>query len=166
MMARRSPRILLTVSTCPDRRVSGHEQASGLDPAQLQADPAAASRSSRRRSVDLFVPRGDVANILDFPGHFTPKAELITLEQNYRSTQPILAAANAVIDLASERFTKNLWSDRASSDLPALFNVADDNAQAGYIVENFLPIARLDSSSRPRRSCSERRATARRSKSS
>ena len=67
-----------------------------------------------------------VRNILDFPGHFTPKAELITLEQNYRSTQPILEAANAVIDLAAERFTKNLWSDRASSDLPALVNVTDD----------------------------------------
>jgi len=79
-----------------------------------------------------------VRNILDFPGHFTPKAELITLEQNYRSTQPILAAANAVIDLASERFTKNLWSHRASSDLPALVNVADDNAQAGYVVETIL----------------------------
>lgn len=79
-----------------------------------------------------------VRNILDFPGHFTPNAELTTLEQNYRSTQPVLAAANAVIDLASERFTKNLWSDRASSDLPALVNVADDNAQAGYIVENIL----------------------------
>jgi DNA helicase-2/ATP-dependent DNA helicase PcrA len=79
-----------------------------------------------------------VRNILDFPGHFTPKAELITLEQNYRSTQPILAAANAVIDMASERFTKNLWSDRPSADLPALVNVADDNAQAGYIVENIL----------------------------
>jgi DNA helicase-2/ATP-dependent DNA helicase PcrA len=79
-----------------------------------------------------------VRDILDFPGHFTPKAELITLEQNYRSTQPILAAANAVIDLASERVTKNLWSDWPSSDLPALVNVADDNAQAGYIVETIL----------------------------
>ena len=49
-----------------------------------------------------------VRNILDFPGHFSPKAEIITLERNYRSTQPILAAANAVIDLASERLTKNL----------------------------------------------------------
>jgi DNA helicase II / ATP-dependent DNA helicase PcrA len=79
-----------------------------------------------------------VRNILDFPHHFSPKAELITLEQNYRSTQPVLAAANAVIDLAFERFTKNLWSHRISSDLPALVNVADDNAQAGYIVETIL----------------------------
>src|SRR5205814_4205997 len=79
-----------------------------------------------------------VRNILDFPAHFTPKAELITLERNYRSTQPVLAAANAVIDLASERFTKNLWSDRASSELPALVNVADDTAQASYVVETIL----------------------------
>ena len=56
-----------------------------------------------------------VRNILDFPSQFNPPATIITLERNYRSTQPILAAANAVIDLASERFTKNLWSDRKSS---------------------------------------------------
>jgi DNA helicase II / ATP-dependent DNA helicase PcrA len=79
-----------------------------------------------------------VRNILDFPGHFSPKAEIITLDRNYRSTQPILAAANAVIELASERFTKNLWSDRASAERPFLVNVADDAAQAGYIVEKIL----------------------------
>jgi DNA helicase II / ATP-dependent DNA helicase PcrA len=49
-----------------------------------------------------------VRNILDFPAQFSPKADIITLEQNYRSTQPILTAANAVISLASERFGKNL----------------------------------------------------------
>src|ERR1700692_276605 len=79
-----------------------------------------------------------VRNILDFPDHFSPKAEVLTLERNYRSTQPILAAANAVIDLASARFTKNLWSDRASAERPYLVNVADDTAQAGYIVEQIL----------------------------
>src|SRR5262245_27091919 len=41
-----------------------------------------------------------VRNILDFPGHFSPKAEIITLDLNYRSTQPILVVANAVIGLA------------------------------------------------------------------
>jgi DNA helicase-2/ATP-dependent DNA helicase PcrA len=79
-----------------------------------------------------------VRNILDFPTHFSPKAETITLARNYRSTQPILAAANAVIDLAAERFTKNLWSDRVSAERPHLVNVADDAAQAGYIVETIL----------------------------
>jgi DNA helicase-2/ATP-dependent DNA helicase PcrA len=79
-----------------------------------------------------------VRNILDFPGRFSPKAEIVTLERNYRSTQPILAAANAVIGLADERFTKNLWSERVSSELPRLVNVADDTAQANYIVETIL----------------------------
>jgi DNA helicase II / ATP-dependent DNA helicase PcrA len=44
-----------------------------------------------------------VRNILDFPKQFTPPARIITLDRNYRSTQPILAAANAVIDQAVER---------------------------------------------------------------
>jgi DNA helicase-2/ATP-dependent DNA helicase PcrA len=79
-----------------------------------------------------------VRNILDFPGHFTPKAQVVTLERNYRSTQPILAAANAVIELAAERFTKNLWSDRPSAERPAIVNIADDVAQANYIVEKIL----------------------------
>jgi DNA helicase-2/ATP-dependent DNA helicase PcrA len=79
-----------------------------------------------------------VRNILDFPDHFSPRADVITLDRNYRSTKPILDAANAVIDLAAERFTKNLWSDRASSERPFLVNVPDDHSQSGYVVENIL----------------------------
>src|ERR1700730_751060 len=79
-----------------------------------------------------------VRNILDFPGHFTPCAQIITLERNYRSTQPILAAANAVIDLAEERFTKNLWSERPAGERPCLVSVADEAAQARYVVEKVL----------------------------
>jgi DNA helicase II / ATP-dependent DNA helicase PcrA len=74
-----------------------------------------------------------VRNILDFPGHFSPPAEIATLERNYRSTQSILAAANAVIDLAEERFTKNLWSDRASAERPQLVSVRDESEQARYV---------------------------------
>ena len=43
-----------------------------------------------------------VRNIVDFPQQFSPRATTVTLEQNYRSTQPILNACNAVISLASE----------------------------------------------------------------
>src|SRR6202035_3777842 len=52
-----------------------------------------------------------VRNILDFPACFSPAAEIITLDRNYRSTQSILEAANGVIGLAAERFTKDLWTD-------------------------------------------------------
>ena len=79
-----------------------------------------------------------VRNILDFPAAFAPAAEIVTLEQNYRSTQPVLAAANAVIGLAAERFTKNLRSGRLSSDLPELVTVRDETDQARCVVERIL----------------------------
>ncbi|WPE24279.1 ATP-dependent helicase [Shinella zoogloeoides] len=80
-----------------------------------------------------------IRNILDFPKEFSPKpADIITLDRNYRSTQPILAAANGVIELARERYTKNLWTDRASEQRPMLVTVKDEVDQAAYIVEQVL----------------------------
>lgn len=79
-----------------------------------------------------------VRNILDFPDQFSPRAEIVTLDRNYRSTQPVLDAANAVIGLAKERFTKNLWTDRVSSRKPQLVTVRDEADQARYIVEQVL----------------------------
>ena len=80
----------------------------------------------------------EVRNILDFPTAFDPPAAVLTLERNYRSTQPILAAANAVIGEAAERFTKNLWSDRESSARPRLVTVADEAAQARWVADEVL----------------------------
>src|SRR5260370_24171103 len=79
-----------------------------------------------------------VRNILDFPAQFTPPALIITLEQNYRSTQPILTAANAVIGLAAERHKKNLRSDRPSAERPLLVSVRDEAEQARYVAEQIL----------------------------
>lgn len=79
-----------------------------------------------------------VRNILDFPGHFCPPAQVVTLERNYRSTQPILEAANAVISLARERFTKNLWTDRPSAEKPELVSVRDEMEQARFIADRVL----------------------------
>jgi DNA helicase II / ATP-dependent DNA helicase PcrA len=79
-----------------------------------------------------------VRNILDFPEQFSPSAKIITLAQNYRSTQPLLEAANAVMDLASERFTKNLQAQRSGGKLPRLVTVSDDMDQASYIIERIL----------------------------
>jgi DNA helicase II / ATP-dependent DNA helicase PcrA len=80
----------------------------------------------------------NVRNILDFPAQFTPPATIITLEQNYRSTEPILAASNAIIGLAPERFTKNLRSSRRSDAKPSLVTVADDVGQVNFVVESIL----------------------------
>jgi DNA helicase-2/ATP-dependent DNA helicase PcrA len=79
-----------------------------------------------------------VRNILDFPDQFSPKAELVTLDRNYRSTQPVLSAANGVIGLAKERFTKNLWTEKTSTRKPQLVAVRDEGDQARYIVERVL----------------------------
>jgi DNA helicase-2/ATP-dependent DNA helicase PcrA len=76
-----------------------------------------------------------VRNILDFPAQFSPPAEIITLERNYRSTQTILAAANGVIDLGRERFTKNLWTDRNATTRPQLVSVRDEPDQARYVAD-------------------------------
>jgi DNA helicase-2/ATP-dependent DNA helicase PcrA len=79
-----------------------------------------------------------VRNILDYPRQFTPPARIVTLDRNYRSTQAILAACNAVIGLASERFTKDLRSERGAGRPPLLVTVADEQQQARYVVERVL----------------------------
>lgn len=79
-----------------------------------------------------------VRNILDFPGQFKPEARIVTLDRNYRSTKPILDAANAVIGEAAERFTKDLWTERASEEKPRLVTIWDDTAQADYIADRVL----------------------------
>ena len=79
-----------------------------------------------------------VRNILDFPSQFAPPARVVTLERNYRSTQAILDASNAVIGLARERFTKNLWTERVSSARPRLVTVRDEGDQARCVAERVL----------------------------
>lgn len=80
----------------------------------------------------------EVRNILDFPKHFNPPAAVATLSRNYRSTQPILKAANAVIALAKERFTKDLWSDRLSGQKPLIVTVRDEIDEAAYVASRIL----------------------------
>jgi DNA helicase-2/ATP-dependent DNA helicase PcrA len=80
----------------------------------------------------------EVRNILDFPQNFSPEAALVTLDRNYRSTETILAAANAVIAEAEERFTKDLWTERKSSERPRLVTVRDETGQANYVCERIL----------------------------
>ena len=82
-----------------------------------------------------------VRNILDFPSQFNPPATIVTLDRNYRSTRPFLPLPMASSRLASERFTKNLWTERTSSTRPQLVSVRDEADQAHYIVERVLGAA-------------------------
>ena len=79
----------------------------------------------------------EVRNILDFPAQFEPPAQVVTLARNYRSTQPILEVSNALIALAAERFTKNLWSDK-TGERPRLVTVVDEMAQARWVADEVL----------------------------
>jgi DNA helicase-2/ATP-dependent DNA helicase PcrA len=79
-----------------------------------------------------------VRNIRDFPHQFDPPAHIVTLERNYRSTQPILAAANGVMALAAGGFAKRLYSSRLSEQRPRLVAVRDEQAEADYVAERVL----------------------------
>jgi len=79
-----------------------------------------------------------VRNILDFPKQFSQPAHLITLERNYRSTQPILDASNAVIGAALERHAKTLWTDKVSSSKPQLVLIPDEAEQARWVCNRIL----------------------------
>ncbi|MHC4180067.1 MAG: ATP-dependent helicase [Planctomycetota bacterium] len=78
-----------------------------------------------------------VRNIFDFPKHYRGTTT-VTLEQNYRSTEPILAGANQVIGLAPERYTKNLWSQRTDGERPQLVSCEDEDDQAEYVIRRVL----------------------------
>ncbi len=79
-----------------------------------------------------------VRNILDFPTRYAPPAEIVTLDRNYRSTAPILNAANAVIAEAKERYAKTLWTDREAAEKPRLVTVRDESEQVRYVAEEIL----------------------------
>jgi DNA helicase-2/ATP-dependent DNA helicase PcrA len=81
----------------------------------------------------IYAFRGaDIRNILDFEDDF-PDAEVIKLEQNYRSTQTILSAANALIDNNRSQKRKELWTDAGQGDLVTVRELEDEHAEARYV---------------------------------
>ena len=73
-------------------------------------------------------------NIIDFPKIFK-NSEIITMEENYRSIQPILNLTNKVIDVASEKFRKNLFTNKKGDNIPHFIETENENRQSGHIVE-------------------------------
>ncbi len=80
----------------------------------------------------------DIGNILDFPSKFDPPAARVTLERNYRSVQPVLDAANALIGQARRRHPKTLVAQRGGGARPQLVTVLDDRAQADWVIDEIL----------------------------
>src|SRR5258707_7246606 len=74
----------------------------------------------------------DIRNILDFERDF-PEAEVVKLEQNYRSTQTILSAANAVVERNRERRPKRLWTEVEGGEQVQLSELADEHEEARWV---------------------------------
>jgi DNA helicase-2/ATP-dependent DNA helicase PcrA len=78
-----------------------------------------------------------VRNILEFPQVF-PGTRVVKLEQNYRSTEPILAASNEVIALSPQRHEKTLWSERRNERRPLLLTCLDEAEQCDVVCRSIL----------------------------
>ncbi len=78
-----------------------------------------------------------VENMWNFTDHF-PGAARITLEQNYRSTKPILSVANSVLRHSNDHFDKELWSHRPDGLKPSLCTHHDEGAQSQSVCESIL----------------------------
>ena len=90
----------------------------------------------------IYAFRGaNVYNILNFPDIF-PQAKLIRLEQNYRSTQPILNLANQILEQAEDRFPKNLFTARANGAQPKLLRTHSDKSQANVVLARVRELSR------------------------
>jgi len=79
-----------------------------------------------------------VENILGFPAQYEPPATVLTLEQNFRSTQGVLDAANALIAEGERQYRKTLRAARGAGERPRYVTVADDQGQADYVVAQVL----------------------------
>ncbi|HEV7432817.1 MAG TPA: ATP-dependent helicase, partial [Steroidobacteraceae bacterium] len=79
-----------------------------------------------------------VENILGFPDNYTPKAEIITLAQNYRATQPILDIANALMADAPRQHRKHLLAVRGAGGRPQYVTAEELQTQAEYVCTQVL----------------------------
>jgi DNA helicase-2/ATP-dependent DNA helicase PcrA len=80
-----------------------------------------------------------VRNIFAFPAIFAGTT-VVALEENYRSTQPILDATNAVIAGAAHRYDKTLWTRREGGEAPWLVTTHDERAQTGFVADRVLEL--------------------------
>lgn len=91
-------------------------------------------------SQSIYSFRGaNFKNIMQFPSLFE-NVKLITLEENYRSTQEVLNFANYIIEHAVEKYPKHLFTRKTGGELPAIISAANENMQSRFIVERILEL--------------------------
>ena len=93
-------------------------------------------------SQSIYAFRGaNFRNIMQFPEMF-PGTRIISLEENYRSVQPILNLTNIIIEQAREKYSKNLFTRRSGGSLPVLVEARDENDQSLFIVDKIQQLCR------------------------
>jgi DNA helicase-2/ATP-dependent DNA helicase PcrA len=93
-------------------------------------------------SQSIYAFRGaSFENIISFPAAF-PDARLIKLEENYRSTQPILDLTNTLIEQAAEKYSKRLFTCRGGGRLPVLVATAGESAQSIFVKKEIIRLVR------------------------
>lgn len=86
-------------------------------------------------SQSIYAFRGaNFKNIIDFPVLF-PETKIISLEENYRSVQPILDLTNVIIERAAEKFSKKLFTRKTGGVTPVLVNAQSENGQSMFVVD-------------------------------
>jgi DNA helicase-2/ATP-dependent DNA helicase PcrA len=86
-------------------------------------------------SQSIYAFRGAaVENILSFPNRY-PDTTIIRLEENYRSVQPVLTLTNTIIDRASKKYTKTLFSTIEGDALPVLVRAGSENSQSRFVID-------------------------------
>ncbi|MEK6694535.1 MAG: ATP-dependent helicase [Nitrospirota bacterium] len=91
-------------------------------------------------SQSIYAFRGATfRNIMDFPTLF-PGTRIFKLEENYRSTQPILTLANEVINLAAEKYSKTLFTRKGEGPQPVLVKAGDENTQSRFVAQRILEL--------------------------
>ena len=85
-------------------------------------------------SQSIYAFRGaNFRNIMEFPKMF-PGTRIITLEENYRSVQPILNLTNVIIEQAREKYSKTLFTRKTGGSTPVLVDALDENSQSLFVV--------------------------------
>ncbi|MFA7228506.1 MAG: ATP-dependent helicase, partial [Melioribacteraceae bacterium] len=91
-------------------------------------------------SQSIYSFRGaNFKNIMNFPKLFS-NVKLITLEENYRSTQEILNFSNQIIEHAFEKYPKHLFTRKTGGELPGIISAANENMQSRFIIDRILEL--------------------------
>jgi len=143
LMLERAPEIARRISSLYDHVLVDEYQDTNVLQARILRGMAGTHRNVTVVGDDaqsIYSFRGaTVRNMLDFPEQF-PGATIVTLEQNYRSTQPVLDVSNTLISRARQRYGKRLFTTRTGGERPLLVAARDEHEQTQYVVDRILEL--------------------------